>query len=172
MERSHLIPDFNNTDNYINPYGWKPGRAPNHLSNAMTRVLSALKSGATAPTITKQPALSTSILTPSIPNTGIFNPVTPPVAVSKPADMNSPLVLAPNIPGGMATSSPQPVRDMLKTIQEQMTPAPSKTPPPSDAKIGGTQSLTAGMTLPNMKIMIGLIVGVIALYFLAKKYNK
>jgi hypothetical protein len=167
MERTKLIDNYcdnHNPDSFINPNGWKPGRP-----------LKVADSYAKSDTVLTGDVLNTKfneLLKPSIKNTGVFVPYTEPVAApSKPADANSPLVLIPNVQGGLKTSLPTVVNDTATKILSGLgvTP-PVETVSKATAVVEAPK--TAGFTLPNIKIIIGLVVGALVLFFVVPKLTK
>jgi len=133
---------------------------------------------APTPTTTTK-TLSTDLLKPTIVNTGIYFPPVeqPKQAIPKPVDATSPLILAPNIPGGMIVEKPSPVNTTgaTKFSLPKLPPAPLKEavlklPTLADLKpTAGGQTAKAGFTMPSMYMIIGMIAAVIALMYLARK---
>lgn len=94
------------------------------------------------------------------------------VTISTPKTADSPLILAPNVSGGIKTDNPSEVYkiasqlvDFTPEVKTLSVSPPQKTQPESENK-------TAGFELSNTKIMVGLIIGAIILYFLGRKKGK
>lgn len=122
------------------------------------------------------------ILKPSIKNTGFITPPvktvvtetkpTQTITLTKPVVANTPVILAPNVEGGLKVENPSPINVMntqkilpekfnttqLPAIQQQLI-----------AEKTASNNKQASFTLPNMWIMIAMVAGVIALMVLSKR---
>jgi len=97
----------------------------------------------------------------NVSDIGIMGP-----KLEQPVNANSPIILAPNIPGGMVTKQ-SPVYDAAtKVPRTEMELTPINSPANSTASV---PTKTASFTLPNSYIMIGMILAVIVLFYFTRK---
>jgi len=127
------------------------------------------------------------ILKPSNKNTGIGTVVTKPtqtVTLTKPVTADPPVILVPNVEGGLKVENPSPINVMGTEILKGLNKPETSKVITSNIPISNTtlptiqkqaianntsKNLQAGFTLPNWGIMVGMVVAVIVFYFMAKK---